>query len=87
MTGFAPKKAIADRGYRGQDKVGKADVVMPKTLNRESYYPKKKREERYRPRAGVEGLTSHLKHDFSMLVNYLKGTNGDKINTLLVAAA
>lgn len=71
---------------RGQDKVGKTDVVMPKNLKRESRYLKKKREERCRSRAGVEGLISHLKHDFRMLINYLKGTNGDKINTLLAAA-
>ncbi len=87
MTGYTPKKAIVDRGYRGQDKVGKTDVVMPKNLKRESRYLKKKREERCRSRAGVEGLISHLKHDFRMLINYLKGTNGDKINTLLAAAA
>lgn len=87
MTGYVPKKAIVDRGYRGQDKVGKTDVVMPKNLKRESRYLKKKREERCRSRAGVEGLISHLKHDFRMLVNYLKGTKGDKINTLLAAAA
>jgi IS5 family transposase len=48
---------------------------------------KKKREERCRSRAGVEGLISHLKLNHRMLRNYLKGTEGDKINTLLAAAA
>jgi IS5 family transposase len=87
MTGFSPKKAIVDRGYRGQNKIGRTEVVMPKNLKRESYYLKKKREERCRSRAGIEGLISHLKHDHRMLRNYLKGTNGDKINTLLAGAA
>jgi hypothetical protein len=60
---------------------------MPKVLKRESYYLKKKREERCRSRAGIEGLISHLKHDHRMIRNYLSGTAGDQINTLLAAAA
>lgn len=60
---------------------------MPKALKRESYYLKKKREERCRSRAGIEGLISHLKHDHRMLRNYLSGTAGDQINTLLAAVA
>lgn len=87
LTGGKTRKAIVDRGYRGRDKIGITDVVMPKTLKRESYYLKKKREERCRSRAGIEGLISHLKHDHRMLRNYLKGTAGDQINTLLAASA
>jgi hypothetical protein len=34
-----------------------------------------------------EGLISHLKHDHRMIRNYLSGTAGDQINTLLAAAA
>jgi len=63
------------------------DIVTPKVLKGESYYLKKKREERCRSRAGIEGLISHLKHDHRMLRNYLSGTAGDQINTLLAAAA
>jgi hypothetical protein len=61
--------------------------VMPKNLKKESYYLKKKREERCRSRAGIEGLISHLKRDHRMLRNYLSGVAGDKIKTLLTAAA
>jgi IS5 family transposase len=60
---------------------------MPKMLKGESYYLKKKREERCRLRAGIEGLISHLKYDHRMIRNYLSGTAGDKINTLLAATA
>jgi IS5 family transposase len=63
------------------------DIVMPKTLKGESYYLKKKREERCRSRAGVEGLISHLKHNHRIIRNYFSGTAGDQINTLLAAAA
>jgi hypothetical protein len=34
-----------------------------------------------------EGLISHLKHDHRMIINYLSGTAGDQINTLLDAEA
>ena len=87
LTGGKTRKAIVDRGYRGRDKIGITDVVMPNILKRESYYLKKQREARCRSRAGIEGLISHLKHDHRMLRNYLKGTAGDKINTLMAASA
>jgi IS5 family transposase len=60
---------------------------MPIPNKKESYYRKKQREARCRSRAGIEGLISHLKHDHRMLRNYLKGTAGNKINTLLAASA
>jgi len=87
LTGLTPKYAIVDRGYRGQNQMGATQVVMPKNLKRESRYQKKKREERCRARSGVEALISHVKIDHRMLRNYLKGTLGDKINTLMAAAA
>ena len=81
------KKAIVDKGYKVKGGIRGIDIVMPKVLKRESYYLKKKREERCRSRAGIEGLISHLKHDHRMIRNYLSGTAGDQINTLLAAAA
>ena len=87
LTGGKIKKAIVDRGYKVKGGIPSVDIVMPKALKRESYYLKKKREERCRSRAGIEGLISHLKHDHRMLRNYLSGTAGDQINTLLAAAA
>jgi IS5 family transposase len=81
------KKAIVDRGYKGQERIGLTEVVMPNALKKESYYLKKQREARCRSRAGIEGLISHLKLDHRMLRNYLKGTAGDQINTLLAASA
>jgi len=87
LTGGNIKKAIVDRGYKIKGGIPDLDIVMPKALKTESYYLKKQREERCRSRAGIEGLISHLKHDHRMLRNYLKGTAGDQINTLLAAAA
>ena len=47
------------------------DIVMPKNLKGESYYLKKKREERCRSRAGIEGLISHLKYDHRMISRHV----------------
>jgi IS5 family transposase len=87
LTGGKIKKAIVDRGYRIKGSIGSIEIVMPKTLKKESYYLKKQREARCRSRAGIEGLISHLKYDHRMRRNYLKGVSGDKINTILAAAA
>lgn len=87
LTGGRIRKAIVDRGYQVKGGIRGADIVMPKNLKRESYYMKKKREERCRSRAGIEGLISHLKHDHRMIRNYLSGTAGDQINTLLASTA
>jgi IS5 family transposase len=87
LTGGKIKKAIVDKGYKVKGGITGVDIVMPKMLKRESYYLKKKREERCRSRAGIEGLISHVKHDHRMIRNYLSGTGGDQINTLLAAAA
>ena len=86
-TNGKTKKAIVDKGYKGQDRIGLTEVVMPNARKKESYYLKKQREARCRSRAGIEGLISHLKLDHRMLRNYLKGTAGDQINTLLAASA
>jgi IS5 family transposase len=87
LTGGIIKKAIVDRGYKIKGSIGSIDIVMPKVLKKESYYMKKQREARCRSRAGIEGLISHLKYDHRMRRNYLKGVAGDKINTILAAAA
>ena len=40
-----------------------------------------------RKRAVIEPMIGHLKSDHQMMRNYLKGTLGDAINTLMAAAA
>src|ERR1035437_5113777 len=87
LTGGKIKKAIVDKGYKVKGGIAGVDIVMPKMLKGESYYLKKKREERCRSRAGIEGLISHLKYNHRMIRNYLTGTAGDQINTLLAATA
>ena len=81
------KKAIVDRGYKGQAKIGITKVVMPAPTMEESYCQKKQRGKRCRSSAGIEVPFTQLKHDHRMLRDYLKVTAGDQINTLLPAAA
>ncbi|MBK7883936.1 MAG: transposase [Chitinophagaceae bacterium] len=42
---------------------------------------------RHKRRAAIEPVLGHLKHDYRMSRNYLKGTVGDAINVILAAAA
>ncbi|MBK7883694.1 MAG: transposase [Chitinophagaceae bacterium] len=41
---------------------------------------------RHKRRAAIEPVIGHLKHDYRMSRNYLKGTVGDAINVILAAA-
>ena len=49
-------------------------------------YQKQKTRKYFRARAGIEPVIGHIKHDHGMIRNYLSGTQGDAINTLLAAA-
>ena len=61
---------------------------MPrKPRKRASAYEKRKAGKRFRRRAGIEPVIGHLKSDFRLLRNYLKGSVGDSINLMLAAAA
>ena len=53
----------------------------------QSYYQKRKARKKFCKRAGIEPVIGHLKSDHRMMRNYLKGTIGDGINTLMAAAA
>jgi IS5 family transposase len=54
LIGGKIKKAIVDKGYKVKGGIPSIDIVMPMVLKKESYYLKKKREERCRSRAGIE---------------------------------
>lgn len=81
-----PKKAIGDRGYRGVKNVLGIQIIIPKKLpSHVSNYLKQQARKYFRARAGIEPIIGHLKHDHRMLRNYLSGTKGDAINTILAA--
>lgn len=88
MTGRSPETAICDRGFRGKNKVGDTQIVIPKSPGKKSTaYQKHKARKRFRKRAGIEPVIGHIKSDFRMARNYLKGCAGDAINLLMAAAA
>lgn len=50
-------------------------------------YEKRKARQRFRRRAAIEPRIGHLKSDFRLGRNFLKGQKGDAINLLLAATA
>ena len=88
LVGKAPKVTICDRGYRGTSKVRKTEIVIPKPPGkRASEYQKRQARERFRRRAGIEPAIGHLKTDYRLARNFLKGILGDEINLMMAAAA
>ena len=87
LTGSKPKVGIVDRGYRGKKKINGTEIISPSVSKKDaSQYEKQKARKRFRARAGIEPVIGHLKHDHRMLRNYLKGTIGDQLNTILAGA-
>lgn len=88
LTGQLPQTGITDRGYRGRKNVLGVDILIPKPLGaRASQYQKTKMRKRFRGRAGIEPIIGHLKQDHRMCRNFLSGTLGDELNTILSATA
>lgn len=83
-----PQAVIADRGYRGKIKCGETEIIIPKPLGKTATeYQKTRTRKRFRRRAAVEPVISHIKSDFRMARNFLKGIKGDQINALMAGAA
>ena len=78
-----PKAIFADRGYRGPKTVDNVNIHTPKP---QANITKAQRKQHCR-RAAIEPLIGHLKYDYRLIKNYLKGTVGDAINLILSAAA
>ena len=88
LVGRRAKVAICDRGYRGKSNIDGTKIEIPKKpRKRASAYEKRKARKRFRRRAGIEPIVGHLKADYRLLRNYLKGNVGDSINLMLAVAA
>ncbi|NOY53032.1 MAG: IS5 family transposase [Deltaproteobacteria bacterium] len=80
ITGWRPKMAYCDRGYRGVSKsVPDVEVHLPK--------PKRKGLNRtvlkwLKRRSAIEPVIGHLKSDNRMEHNHLQGKEGDRINAM-----
>jgi len=84
LTQNRPKTGIVDRGYKGKKKINGTEIISPSVPKKETtQYERQKARKRFRARAGIEPVISHVKHDHRMLRNYLKGVIGDQLNTIL----
>lgn len=86
--GKAAKQAVCNRGYRGKHEVNGTQIVLPgRALKRDTRYQRDKKRKQCRRRAAIEPIIGHLKSDYRMARNYLKGAIGDRINLLMAATA
>lgn len=83
LTGKQPKEVFADRGYKGIKHYKDAVICVPKPDKNIS----KKQRKSHSKRAAIEPVIGHLKQDYRLCRNYLKGILGDNMNVILAAAA
>jgi len=87
LIGKLPETVLVDRGCKGRKSILGVNIKIPDSGNGKTAYQKRKERERFRRRASIEPIIGHIKQDHRMLRNYLKGVEGDMINTLLAGAA
>ena len=87
LIGRLPETALVDRGCKGRKSILGVTIKIPGSGKGKTAYQKRKERERFRRRASIEPIIGHIKQDHRMLRNYLKGIEGDMINTLLAGAA
>lgn len=86
--GKSVKQAVCDRGYRGKSQFNETQIVLPKKpLKRDNRYQRDKKRKQCKRRAAIEPIIGHLKSDFRLSRNFLKGIIGDEINVLMAATA
>ena len=85
ITGVFPKEAYCDKGYRGKarHKEIPCAIHIPGMQSEASISLKKK----LKRRNAIEPIIGHLKRDYGMDRNYLKGRVGDEINALMASCA
>jgi len=88
LTRVTPTAAIVDRGYRGVRQIGSTAILVPDSKPKnQTPHQVRAMKMRFRRRCSIEPVIGHLKHDYRMARNFLKGFAGDSINLLLAAAA
>jgi IS5 family transposase len=87
-TGQLPERIFGDRGFRGRTRAGTTEIVIPRPPAKEdSEYKRRKAKKDFGRRSAIEPVIGHLKSDFRLARNYLKGAIGDVLNLFLAAAA
>jgi IS5 family transposase len=83
LNNKSPKKAFVDRGYKGINNYKTTQICIPKPNKNITQQQRKQ----HSKRAAIEPIIGHLKQQYRLCRNYLKGIIGDAINVLLAAAA
>ena len=83
LTGRQAAEVFVDRGYRGIKTYRETKIYIPEP---QKNITKSKRKKHSR-RAAIEPIIGHLKTDYRLGRNFLKGIMGDNINIILSAAA
>ena len=84
LTGITPQDAYCDMGYRGHGLKGKTKIHLVGKIPKRATKSLRKWMKR---RAAVEPIIGHLKSDYRLNRNHLKGQAGDRVNVILAAAA
>jgi IS5 family transposase len=88
ITGRKVKAAIVDRGYKVKKTVNGTQIIKPSPLGSGSTaYEKMKMRKYFRRRSAIEPVISHMKNQYMMKRNFLKGVQGDVINAVMAGAA
>lgn len=93
MLGKRPEKVIVDEGYRGATMCGTTAIIRPHQLRakpeiaQKQGVSKRRAKHWFNRRASIEPRIGHLKSDFRLNRNFLKGIEGDAINAMMAAAA
>jgi IS5 family transposase len=86
LRGMKAERVLVDEGYRGRSKIEETEVIRVHRPKPDKY-SKRKWKNWFKRRSAVEATISHLKNDYGLDRNYLKGSIGDSINCMLAAAA
>ena len=86
LTGVRARNAFVDRGYKSRE-IGGTKIEAPTNGAGKTKEEKTKLRKNFRRRAGIEPIIGHVKSDFGMARNYLKGEIGDSMNAMLAASA
>lgn len=83
LTGKQAKDVFVDRGYAGPKTIGETKINMPRPQKNMKQSQRKK----HKRRAAIEPCIGHLKQNYRLNLNFLKGSYGDTINIVMAAAA
>lgn len=85
VVGWNPQNAYCDKGYKGNPKqIGATAIHLP-DRRRSSMKPSEWHW--LRRRSAIEPVIGHMKENHRMDRNYLKRTDGDKMNSILAVCS